>query len=125
MGSVDDIQIKSEVEFLESQSEPENNRFVFSYTIRISNTGSENITLLSRHWIITDDNNTIEEVIGDGVIGQQPEITPGTTFIYTSGAIIKTQVGIMQGSYKMITANSIKFDAQIKPFLLAAKLKIH
>ncbi|MDG2117531.1 MAG: Co2+/Mg2+ efflux protein ApaG [Gammaproteobacteria bacterium] len=125
MGSVDDIQIKSEVEFLESQSEPENNRFVFSYTIRISNTGSENITLLSRHWIITDDNNTIEEVIGDGVIGQQPEITPGTTFIYTSGAIIKTQVGIMQGSYKMITANSIKFEAQIKPFLLAAKLKIH
>tara|TARA_B100000497_G_scaffold96877_1_gene108878 strand:+ start:251 stop:628 length:378 start_codon:yes stop_codon:yes gene_type:complete len=125
MGSVDDIQIKSEVEFLENQSEPENNRFVFSYTIRISNTGSENITLLSRHWIITDDNNTIEEVIGDGVIGQQPEITPGTTFIYTSGAIIKTQVGIMQGSYKMITANSIKFDAQIKPFLLAAKLKIH
>ena len=76
MGSVDDIQIKSEVEFLENQSEPENNRFVFSYTIRISNTGSENITLLSRHWIITDDNNTIEEVIGDGVIGQQPEITP-------------------------------------------------
>ncbi len=125
MGSVDDIQIKSEVEFLESQSEPENNRFVFSYTIRISNTGSENITLLARHWIITDDNNTIEEVIGDGVIGQQPEITPGTTFIYTSGAIIKTQVGIMQGSYKMITANSIKFEAQIKPFLLAAKLKIH
>tara|TARA_B100001059_G_scaffold191993_1_gene195322 strand:- start:3311 stop:3688 length:378 start_codon:yes stop_codon:yes gene_type:complete len=125
MGSVDDIQIKSEVEFLENQSEPENNRFVFSYTIRISNTGSENITLLARHWIITDDNNTIEEVIGDGVIGQQPEITPGTTFIYTSGAIIKTQVGIMQGSYKMITANSIKFEAQIKPFLLAAKLKIH
>ena len=125
MGSVDDIQIKSEVEFLENQSEPENNRFVFAYTIRISNTGSENITLLSRHWIITDDNNTIEEVIGDGVIGQQPEITPGTTFIYTSGAIIKTQVGIMQGSYKMITANSIKFEAQIKPFLLAAKLKIH
>ena len=125
MGSVDDIQIKSEVEFLENQSEPENNRFVFAYTIRISNTGSENITLLSRHWIITDDNNTIEEVIGDGVIGQQPEITPGTTFIYTSGAIIKTQVGTMQGSYKMITANRIEFDAQIKPFLLAAKLKIH
>ena len=125
MGSVDDIQIKSEVEFLENQSEPENNRFVFSYTIRISNTGSENITLLSRHWIITDDNNTIEEVIGDGVIGQQPEIIPGTTFIYTSGAIIKTQVGTMHGSYKMISADSRRFDVPIQPFLLAAKSKIH
>lgn len=125
MENSDDIKINSEVEFLENQSEPENDRFVFSYTIRISNRGKENIKLLSRHWIITDDNNTVEEVIGDGVIGQQPEITPGTTFSYTSGAIIKTQVGTMQGSYKMIKANSIKFDAQIKPFLLAAKLKIH
>jgi ApaG protein len=125
MENSDDIKINSEVEFLENQSEPENDRFVFSYTIRISNRGKENITLLSRHWIITDDNNTVEEVTGDGVIGQQPEIAPGTTFSYTSGAIIKTQVGTMQGSYKMITANSIKFDAQIKPFLLAAKLKIH
>ena len=125
MGSSDDIKIISEVEFLKNQSEPENNRFVFSYTIRISNTGNENITLLSRHWIITDENNTVEEVIGDGVIGQQPEITPGTTFTYTSGAIIKTQVGTMQGSYRLITANRIEFDAQIKPFLLAAKLKIH
>lgn len=125
MGSSDDIKIKSEVEFLKNQSEPENNRFVFSYTIRISNTGNEKITLLSRHWIITDENNTVEEVIGDGVIGQQPEITPGTTFTYTSGAIIKTQVGTMQGSYRLITANRIEFDAQIKPFLLAAKLKIH
>ena len=125
MENSDDIKINSEVDFLENQSEPENNRFVFSYTIRISNRGKENITLLSRHWIITDDNNTVEEVTGDGVIGQQPEIAPGTTFSYTSGAIIKTQVGTMQGSYKMITANSIKFDAQIKPFLLAAKLKIH
>ena len=125
MENSDDIKINSEVEFLENQSEPENDRFVFSYTIRISNRGNENITLLSRHWIITDDNNTVEEVTGDGVIGQQPEIAPGTTFSYTSGAIIKTQVGTMQGSYKMITANSIKFDAQIKPFLLAAKLKIH
>ena len=125
MGSSDDIKIKSEVKFLKNQSEPENNRFVFSYTIRISNTGNENITLLSRHWIITDENNTVEEVIGDGVIGQQPEITPGTTFTYTSSAIIKTQVGTMQGSYRLITANRIEFDAQIKPFLLAAKLKIH
>ena len=125
MENSDDIKINSEVDFLENQSEPENNRFVFSYTIRISNRGKENITLLSRHWIITDDNNTVEEVTGDGVIGQQPEIAPGTTFSYTSGAIIKTQVGTMHGSYKMITANSIKFDAQIKPFLLAAKLKIH
>lgn len=125
MGPSNDIKIKVKVEFLENQSEPENNRFVFSYTIRIANTGNENITLLSRHWIITDDNNTVEEVTGDGVIGQQPEITPGATFSYTSGAIIKTQVGTMQGSYKMITANSIKFDAQIEPFLLAAKLKIH
>ena len=125
MENSDDIKINSEVDFLENQSEPENNRFVFSYTIRISNRGKENITLLSRHWIITDDNNTVEEVTGDGVIGQQPEIAPGTTFSYTSGAIIKTQVGTMQGSYKMITANSIKFDAQIEPFLLAAKLKIH
>ena len=125
MENSDDIKINSEADFLENQSEHENNRFVFSYTIRISNRGKENITLLSRHWIITDDNNTVEEVTGDGVIGQQPEIAPGATFSYTSGAIIKTQVGSMQGSYKMITANSIKFDAQIKPFLLAAKLKIH
>ena len=125
MGCSDNIEIKSEVEFLEDQSKPENNRFVFSYTIRISNTGNETVKLMSRHWIITDENNTVEQVIGDGVVGQQPEITPGNTFSYTSGAILKTQVGTMHGSYKMISADSRRFDVPIQPFLLAAKSKIH
>lgn len=111
--------------YLEDQSVPENQRYVFSYTITITNQTSEPVKLLRRHWIITDANNKVEEVRGDGVVGAQPHLQPEQSFTYTSGAILETPVGCMQGSYLFITDDGVEFDAPIPVFRLSIPMKMH
>ncbi len=121
----DTIQIEVHTHYLEQQSDPVRGRYAFAYTIGITNRGDEAVKLLNRHWRITDDNNRVEEVMGEGVIGQQPEILPGQSFRYTSGAVIGTETGTMQGSYEMLAANGSKFKTPIPPFLLAPPRLVH
>lgn len=125
MNNHPDIQIEVRTHYLLEQSNPEEDRYAFAYTVEISNHSDEAVKLLNRFWHITDDNEKVEEVRGEGVIGQQPEILPGQSFHYTSGAVIETQFGSMQGDYEMQTANGEKFTAQIPPFLLAPPLAVH
>jgi ApaG protein len=105
--------------FVEEQSSPPEGRFVFSYTITIRNEGSVPARLLTRHWIITDANGKVQEVVGDGVVGEQPHLMPGQGFRYSSGAILETPVGAMQGTYRMVADDGQHFDAPIAPFTLA------
>lgn len=107
------------------QSEPGKNSYAFSYTITIINHRSEPVRLLNRHWIITDQNNKVEEVTGKGVVGQQPLIQPGNTFEYSSGTIIGSEIGDMRGSYTMKTASGELFEAPIPLFVLAIPNMIH
>ena len=113
------IRIKITTNYLKGQSTPDENRYVFSYTINIKNLGNNSAKLISRQWIITDSNGNIQEVNGDGVVGQQPNINPGEEFTYTSGTIIKTPVGTMEGRYFMEDINNKRFEALIAPFTLA------
>ena len=119
------IEIEVDTDYLEEQSAPEQGRYAFSYTIHITNLGPERVKLLHRHWRITDENNHVEEVRGPGVVGLQPEIDPGESFQYTSGAIIKTETGTMQGSYEMLREDGLRFEAPIPPFLLARPHTVH
>ena len=112
-----DISIKTE--YIELQSIPNENRFVFSYTINIKNSGKIPAKLISRHWIITDANGKIEEVKGLGVIGEQPRLLHNESFEYTSGTILNTPVGTMHGKYSMIADNGYEFEAQIPLFSLS------
>ncbi|MDB6087712.1 MAG: magnesium transporter ApaG [Gammaproteobacteria bacterium] len=113
--------IRGEVEtsYLDEQSDPNERRYVFSYTITIRNEGPVPARLLARHWIITDANGKVQEVRGDGVVGEQPHLKPGQGFRYSSGAVLETPVGAMQGSYEMIADDGQRFDAPILPFRLA------
>lgn len=113
------IQVTVITQYIESQSNPEASRFVFSYTILIENKGDIPAKLLSRHWIITDANNQVQEVKGKGVIGEQPYLRPEQSFQYTSGTMIETPVGSMQGTFQMIADDDHHFDAVIEPFSLA------
>ena len=113
------IRIKVTTNYLKEQSDPDENRYVFSYTINIKNLGNNSAKLISRQWIITDSNGNIQEVNGDGVVGQQPNINSGEEFTYTSGTIIKTPVGTMEGRYFMEDINNKRFEALIAPFTLA------
>jgi ApaG protein len=113
------IQVSVETSYLAEQSDPGGDRFAFSYTITIRNDGEEPAKLLRRHWIITDANGKVQEVRGDGVVGEQPHLAPGQGFRYSSGAIIETPVGTMHGSYQMRTDEGVQFDAPIAPFRLA------
>ena len=115
------IDIHVDTHFLADHSDPAAGRFAFAYTIEITNRGAETVKLLNRHWQITDDNNRTEEVIGEGVVGVQPVIEPGQSFNYTSGAVIGTEFGTMQGSYGMQRMGGGQFRAPIPPFLLAAR----
>lgn len=114
-----DIRITVETQYIEAESNPEANRYIFAYTITIENHGDIAAKLLSRHWIITDSNNRIQEVKGKGVIGEQPYLRPGESFQYTSGTMLETPVGSMQGSYQMVADDNHHFDAIIEPFTLA------
>jgi len=99
---------------LEDQSEPRERRYVFSYTITIRNEGEVPAKLLTRHWVITDANGRVQEVRGDGVVGEQPYLKPGQGFRYSSGAVLETPVGAMQGSYQMVADDGATFDANIR-----------
>ena len=119
------ITIEVETTYVREQSLPEQNRYLFAYTITITNTGSIPVQLLSRHWIITDANNKVQEVRGDGVVGEQPHLTPGESFRYTSAAMLETPVGCMQGEYQMIADDGVEFEAEIPAFNLSTPHTIH
>jgi ApaG protein len=119
------ITVDVQTRFLSEQSVPDDNRYVFAYTIRIANSGSVAARLISRHWIITDANGKVEEVRGDGVVGEQPWLRPGEDFHYTSGAILETAVGTMRGSYHMLADDGRHFDAAIAPFTLSIPRTVH
>ena len=108
-----EISIEVATDYVGDQSEPDVGRYVFAYTITISNKGNVPAKLLSRHWLITDANGKVQEVRGDGVVGEQPHLNPGEKFRYSSGAVLETPVGAMQGSYRMKADNGISFDAPI------------
>ncbi|WP_236233843.1 Co2+/Mg2+ efflux protein ApaG [Pseudomonas tohonis] len=111
--------------FLPEQSQPEQSRFAFSYTVTIRNEGELPAKLVSRHWVITDGDGHVQEVRGAGVVGQQPLIKPGASHVYSSGTVMATRVGTMQGSYQMIAEDGKRFDAEIAPFRLAVPGALH
>ncbi len=113
------ISVNVDSQYIEAESNPEANRYVFAYTVTITNKGTMGAKLISRHWIITDANNRTQEVKGKGVIGEQPYLKPGESFEYTSGTMMETPVGSMHGSYQMVANDEHHFDAIIEPFTLA------
>ena len=119
------IKVDVETRYIEEQSNPEQNYFVFAYTITIQNQGRQSAQLLTRHWIITDSNHKVQEVRGDGVVGEQPVLKPGEQFVYTSGTMLETSVGTMKGSYQMESGDGSKFDATIEEFVLSTPRILH
>lgn len=119
------IEVEVQTTYIEEQSSPSDNRYVFAYTITIRNAGSVAAKLLNRHWIITDSNGKTQEVRGEGVVGEQPHLAPGESFQYTSGTMIETSVGSMRGSYQMIADDGVEFDAEIAPFTLSIPRTLH
>jgi ApaG protein len=120
-----DIDIDVATDYIDEQSEPGSDRYVFTYTITIANKGDLPARLISRHWVITDANGKVQEVSGDGVVGEQPHLNPGEVFRYSSGAVLETPVGAMQGLYRMEADNGVNFDAPIAPFTLAVPGLLH
>ncbi len=120
-----DVKVQAEAFFVEEQSLPERGQYVFAYRITIRNDGKLPAKLITRHWVITDANGKIQEVHGEGVVGEQPYLRPGEEFQYTSGAILETPVGTMQGSYQMIADNGTHFDAEIPAFTLTIPRTLH
>ncbi|MBT3706926.1 MAG: Co2+/Mg2+ efflux protein ApaG [Proteobacteria bacterium] len=120
-----EIDIEVETSYMAEHSEPDEDRYVFAYTITLVNKGSISATLLSRRWIITDSENHIEEVEGDGVVGEQPTLQPGEGFRYTSGTVIETPVGTMHGIYRMVAEDGQTFDTNIPEFVLSAPRVLH
>lgn len=118
------INISARVNYLAEQSDEADSRFVFAYTITLTNNGSTAVKLLSRHWVITDAHHHVQEVRGQGVVGEQPVINPRQSFEYTSGTVLSTQVGTMSGSYRM-EADGIEFDAPIPQFVLSVPRVLH
>lgn len=120
-----EFSVAVETAYVEEQSDIEQNRYVFSYTITITNTGSMSAQLISRHWIITDATGSIQEVRGLGVVGVQPLLKPGEHFQYTSGSVLSTPVGTMHGSYHMTAEDGTQFDTAIAPFTLTMPRILH
>ncbi len=112
-------------QFIPEQSDPDSRRYLFAYTITIRNLSEVTAQLISRHWIITDGNNQVQEVRGQGVVGQQPVLKPGESFEYTSGSSLNTPLGTMKGSYQMVAADGTNFEAEIPEFVLAAPGTLH
>jgi ApaG protein len=111
--------------YIAEQSDPESNQFVFAYTITVHNTGETTARLLSRHWVITDADGKVEEVKGEGVVGEQPVLQPGEAFRYTSGCPLETPVGSMRGTYHCVAEDGTHFDAQIPEFVLSMPRVLH
>jgi ApaG protein len=119
------ITVSARTTFIPDQSDDSANRYVFSYTITIANTGQVPAQLISRHWLITDANDKVQEVRGLGVVGEQPFLKPGESFEYTSGTAIATPVGAMKGSYQMVAEDGTQFEAEIPEFILAVPRVLH
>jgi ApaG protein len=120
-----DIRVSSVTSYVEEQSNPDDDRYVFAYTITIENAGQVSAKLLNRHWIITDASGHEQEVKGPGVVGEQPVLQPGEAFQYTSAAMLETPVGSMYGSYEMLADDGVRFDAEISPFGLSVPRLLH
>jgi ApaG protein len=120
-----EFSVSPKVTFLADQSDPDKNHYVFAYTITVTNTGSVAAQLVSRHWIITDAENRVQGVKGQGVVGKQPVLKPGESFEYTSGTSIPTAVGTMRGSYRMVAEDGLAFDVPIAPFTLSIPRTLH
>src|SRR6267378_5345563 len=119
------ITVTARTSYVPDQSDEAGGRYVFAYTITITNTGSVAAQLISRHWIITDANNKVQEVRGLGVVGEQPLLKADESFEYTSGAAIATPVGTMRGSYQMVAADGTRFEAPIPEFTLSVPRVLH
>ena len=120
-----EIVVSSQTLFIPEQSDEQHSRYVFAYTMTIRNTGTVTAQLVSRHWVITDARNQVQEVRGLGVVGAQPHIKPGESFEYTSGTAIATPVGTMRGSYQMVAEDGTQFDAEIPEFTLSVPRVLH
>jgi len=119
------IKVDTQSLYLRDQSQPEQDQYVFAYTITIHNSGTVAAQLLSRHWIITNGDGKVQEVRGDGVVGEQPHLGPGESFRYTSGAMLETPVGSMHGSYRMRADDGTEFDAPIPTMRLYMPNSLH
>ena len=119
-----DIRVEVMSRYAPENSKPLQDEWIFQYTVRITNQGTETVQLVSRHWIITDGADHIEEVRGPGVVGQQPSLAPGESFKYSSWCPLKTPMGMMRGTYQMVRADGEKFDAEIAPFALKARYTV-
>ena len=120
-----DLNVGVKTEFLAEQSDPSRNRYVFAYKITITNSGAQSAQLMSRKWIITDGDGKIQEVSGEGIVGQQPIIEPGQQHQYTSGTVLETKVGSMSGFYNMVAADGHEFSAPIPSFTLSYPNALH
>jgi ApaG protein len=125
MSEKNKVLVEAQPQYIESQSLPEQNRFVFAYTITITNAGMIPARLMTRHWVITDANGKVQEVNGDGVVGEHPYLNPGDSFRYTSAAMIETPVGVMQGKYLMQSDHGENFSAPIPRFTLSIPRTLH
>lgn len=119
------IDVSVKCTYIPEQSRPAENRYVYAYTITISNHGDRAAQLISRHWLINDANDGVQEVQGDGVVGDQPQLQPGEDYTYTSGVVLATETGTMEGSYQMQTDGGEAFDAPIPLFALVPPESIH
>jgi len=119
------MEVGVETSYIDDQSDPGADRYVFAYTITISNTGSAPAKLLNRHWLITDSNGKIQEVRGEGVVGEQPYLKPGEVFRYTSGTVLETPVGTMEGEYEMVDDDGHAFLAPVDRFSLSVPRVLH
>jgi ApaG protein len=112
-------------QYLAEQSDPEDDKYLFAYTITVANTGEVPAQLLSRHWIITDANGEVEEVRGEGVVGEQPVLQPGEAFRYTSGCPLPTPIGSMRGTYHCVAEDGTRFEVTVPEFVLAGPRVLH
>jgi len=119
------IAVTPRATYIADQSDADTDRYAFAYTITITNTGNITAQLISRHWIITDANNLVQEVKGPGVVGAQPKLKPGESFEYTSGSVLATSVGTMRGAYQMVAEDGTHFDAAIPEFTLSVPRVLH
>jgi ApaG protein len=119
------IDVQVETRFVPDQSKPHDNRYVFAYTVTLHNAGDVAARLLTRHWVITDANGKVEEVRGEGVVGDQPWMRPGDRYQYSSGAVLDTAVGTMRGSYQMLADDGTHFETPIPPFTLSIPRTLH